>query len=202
MSQFIPNAVNRSRSVMAAVVFGTAFSAAASAPVQAATEASRRVENAIGDLSRYCQACWRNARLPADSWADCTQQVLARMLERIPAEQWPNVLTDLDSEERREFIRAIDAVKKRTQRQRHVGILASETADPRTRSENDTAERREAVRTAAGQVLSERQKQIVELSFSGWSIPEIAGVLNTTSERVSDEKYKAVQKLRTHFGIR
>src|SRR5438876_416862 len=92
----------------------TAFgSAAAAQPAQAAEGTGR----AVADMGRYCTACWRNARLPVDSWGDCTQEVFSRMLERVPTDAWGRVLRD-EGDERREFLRAIDAVKKRTQRAR------------------------------------------------------------------------------------
>ena len=59
----------------------------------------------------------------------------------------------------------------------------------------------EAVNVAAAQVLSERQKRIVELSANGWAVPDIAAELGTTTERVSDEKYKAIRKLRVQLGV-
>src|SRR6266699_2680686 len=70
---------------------------------------------ALSTLSRYCTVCWRNARLPADSWNDCTQEVLCRLLQRVPTDAWDRALK-AESDEHREFVRAIDAVKKRTQR--------------------------------------------------------------------------------------
>src|SRR5437588_6310716 len=70
---------------------------------------------AIQDLSRYCTACWRNARLHPDSWNDCTQEVFCRLLERVAPEAWGTLLQS-EGEDRRELVRAIDAVKKRTQR--------------------------------------------------------------------------------------
>jgi RNA polymerase sigma factor (sigma-70 family) len=181
---------------MAAVVLGTALSAA---PELAAVPAAVPTA-AVDDISRYCQACWRNARLPADRWQDCTQQVFVRLLERVDPNAWPNVLTDHESPERREFVRAIDAVKKRTQRARTASVLADETPDRYARFSNDIKERRDAVTEVAVNVLSPRQRQIVELSFGGWAIPDIAAQLGTSPERVSDEKYKAVQKLRTYFA--
>jgi len=36
----------------------------------------------------------------------------------------------------------------------------------------------------------------MQLSFEGWSVHEIAAELRTPPERVSDEKYKAIRKLR------
>jgi DNA-directed RNA polymerase specialized sigma24 family protein len=37
------------------------------------------------------------------------------------------------------------------------------------------------------------------LSFEGWSVHDIAHELRVPPERVSDEKYKAIRKLRDHF---
>ena len=189
MTPYLPAAAARSRSVMMAVVLGTAMTAAD------ATATAR--EDVIPDLSRYCQACWRNARLPADRWGDCTQQVFTRLLERVQPDRWANLLAD-DGDERREFIRAIDAVKKRTQRARKLAAVPVEFADPRA---DDRRDERQAVVSAAQVVLSGRQRKIVELTVGGWAVPEIANELGTTPERISDEKYKAIRKLRAHFGV-
>jgi RNA polymerase sigma factor (sigma-70 family) len=196
MATLIPNATTRTRAVMAAVVLGTALTAA---PELSASQATVPTA-AVDDITRYCQACWRNARLPADRWQDCTQQVFIRLLERVSPEAWPNVLKDLESTERREFVRAIDAVKKRTQRTRSSVPFLADVADRHDRFSNEVKDQREAVNAVAVSVLSPRQRQIVELSFGGWAIPEIADELGTSPERISDEKYKAVQKLRTYFG--
>lgn len=196
MATLIPNATTRTRAVMAAVVLGTALSVA---PDVSAAPANVPAA-AVDDITRYCQACWRNARLPADRWQDCTQQVFVRLLERVSPESWPNVLSDLESTERREFVRAIDAVKKRTQRTRATVPYLAEVANRNDRISNEVKDQRDAVNAVAVSVLSPRQRQIVELSFGGWAIPEIADELGTSPERISDEKYKAVQKLRTYFG--
>ena len=199
MRQIIPSAAARSRSVMVAVVLGTALSAAtghAAVPtLSAAVEA-----DPVRDITRYCQVCWRNARLPADRWDDCTQQVFARLLERVDVAKWHTLLKD-DAEDRREFIRAIDAVKKRTQRARKYVEVSSDISDNRDRADAHLREQREAVYQAADVVLSPRQRKIVELSADGWAVPDIAAELKTTPERVSDEKYKAIRKLRDHLGV-
>ncbi len=201
MRTILPTAVSQSRSLMVAVVLGTAFSAggghAAPAPDTSAGDPSA---DAIRDITRYCQVCWRNARLPADRWPDCTQQVFTRLLERVAADQWAGLLKDDGSDARREFLRAVDAVKKRTQRARKFADLSPDHADPRN---TDTMRRdqREELDQAAEAVLSTRQRQIVELSATGWAVPEIAAELGTTAERVSDEKYKAIRKLRAHLGV-
>lgn len=184
------------RPYVMAVVLGTALAALSTGdPTLRAEETS---EKAINNISRYCSACWRNARLPMDRWNDCTQEVFERLLERVPRAGWEQVLT-ADTEERREFLRAIDTVKKRHQRDRaRAGMLPDVIAD-----ECDAAVRdeRDAVRQASAEVLSERQQRILQLICEGHGVAEIAGELAMTPERVSDEKYKAIQKLRGYFGV-
>lgn len=194
MKRLVPAAAARSRTMMVAVVLGTAL---AGGTAKAAAEPNAK---AINDISKYCQTCWRNARLPADRWSDCTQEVFTRLLERVEPTRWSAVLRDDETAERREFIRAIDAVKKRTQRARKFAGLTPDLADYRGRGGNSVRDDRAAVAKAAGEVLSPRQRRILDLTADGWAVPEIAADLGTTVERVSDEKYKAVKKLQHYFG--
>jgi RNA polymerase sigma factor (sigma-70 family) len=179
------------------MVLGTALSAFS--PEQVAAQAPEASPQAIHDLGRYCTTCWRNARLPADLWGDCTQEVFTRLLERVPTGDWGQAL-GADGEERREFLRAIDAVKKRTQRARKFSGAIDGAPDRREPHARALAEDREAVRRAAEHLLSPRQQRILQLSFEGWAVQDIAQELNLPVERVSDEKYKAVRKLRGHLA--
>src|SRR5437899_11449272 len=189
----------RSRYVMAAMVLGTALSAIGAAPAHGALTAANEVR-AIRDISRYCTACWRNARLHPDSWNDCTQEVFCRLLERVTPDSWERILKD-EGQERREFLRAIDAVKKRTQRgRRHAGIPADDVvADRRAIHEGQVQNERQAVYEVAADVLTPRQQRILHMSADGWSVQEIGKDLHISADRVSDEKYKAIRKLRTFF---
>jgi RNA polymerase sigma factor (sigma-70 family) len=181
------------------MLVGTALSALGAQP-SAAAQAPEAAVKAVADLSRYCTTCWRNAQLHPDVWGDCTQEVLCRLLERVQPDAWSRVL-QTEGEERREFLRAIDAVKKRSQRGRKWSAMPVETVgDPRDRHERRLADDREAVRQASVQLLSPRQQRILQLSFDGWSVHEIADELSTSPARVSDEKYKAIRKLREHLG--
>jgi RNA polymerase sigma factor (sigma-70 family) len=187
------------RGVVAAVVLGTALSTLGPAAGEAA--ASEDTLRAVGDIGRYCTACWRNARLHPDSWSDCTQDVFARLLERVNPEAWDRVLR-ADGDERRELVRAIDAVKKRTQRRHKTSSLIDDTVAERT--DPDASRRtddRATVDQASAEVLSARQRRIMQLTFEGASVHEIAGELRLPAERISDEKYKAIHKLREHLGI-
>jgi RNA polymerase sigma factor (sigma-70 family) len=181
------------------MVLGTALSALGPATGFAGTthDATSR---AVTDMSRYCTTCWRNARLHPDCWTDCTQEVFSRLLERVAPDAWDRVLQS-EGEERREFLRAIDTVKKRTQRSRKwAGHDVEQVADARDPHESRLADEREVVRQAAREMLSPRQQRIVQMSFEGWSVHEIASELRLPPERVSDEKYKAVRKLRQHLA--
>src|SRR5262245_7265662 len=182
-----------SRRVMAAVVLGTALTA-----LGVDRASANEAPAAVNDIGRYCTSCWRNARLPADAWGDCTQEVFKRMLERVPTDRWGLAL-NAEGEERREFLRAIDAVKKRTQRARRLSDNVGGAADPRLATERRLAEDRETVRQAAAELLSPRQQRVLQLSFEGWSVADVARELGIGVERVSDEKYKAIRKLRAHL---
>jgi RNA polymerase sigma factor (sigma-70 family) len=190
MKKFLPGAV--SRRLMAAVVAGTALSAAG----DARAAIPRPADQAVQDISRYCQVCWRNARLDPSSWPDCTQEVLVRLLQTVEPDKWAGLLKQDENDDRREFLRAIDAVKKRTQRARKLSGLADEVADRRFGPDATRNELHEELDRASRKVLSQRQQQILRLTCDGWSVPEIATELSTTVERVSDEKYKAIRKLR------
>src|SRR5947209_7233275 len=92
MSQLVPSAAAQSRSVIAAVVIGTLSVSGAQAVEAAGTHPQPTTAGVNGDdvrdVTRYCQVCWRNARLPADQWGDCTQQVLERLLRTVPTGRW------------------------------------------------------------------------------------------------------------------
>jgi RNA polymerase sigma factor (sigma-70 family) len=189
MKKFLPTGV--SRRLMAAVVAGTALSA-----VGSEAKASGPAPEAVTDISKYCQVCWRNARLHPDSWPDCTQEVLVRLLQTVEPDKWSGLLKQDENDDRREFLRAIDAVKKRTQRARKTSGLVDEVADRRNAPEAARNELHEELEKISHKVLSQRQQQILRLTCDGWSVPEIADELSTSVERVSDEKYKAIRKLR------
>ena len=189
---------NTRRPYLMAVVLGTAIAALGQDGAASASEISPK---AIDNISRYCTACWRNARLPQDQWNDCTQEVLTRLLKNLPAKAWENVLAQ-ESEERREFVRAIDAVKKRYQRGRWQSAgLPELVTDVREANERSRNEQRDAMNTAAERVLSARQQRILNLMCDGHNVADIASELAMTPERVSDEKYKAIQKLRTFLQV-
>jgi RNA polymerase sigma factor (sigma-70 family) len=190
----VPPARPRRGRYFVAMVLGTALSTIGSSAAGVVPAEQR----AVSDISRYCTTCWRNARLDPASWPDCTQEVFCRLLERVAPEDWGHILK-VEGEDRREFLRAIDAVKKRTQRSRKWSNTLDTVADRHDLHERRLADNRDAVRQAAAQLLSQRQQRVLQLSFEGWSVQDIAEHLQVPAERISDEKYKAIRKLREHF---
>jgi RNA polymerase sigma factor (sigma-70 family) len=183
-------ALNSTRTNKAGYVAAAVFLGASFANMAAPAQADGR---AISDLSRYCTVCWRNARLHPDSWADCTQEVFCRLIQSVPEKDWGQLLST-EGDERREFLRAIDAVKKRSQRSRRFVPLPSDLAAKES-SNYATYEEKEALRKASADLLTTRQATILDLSLNGLSVQEIADRLETPAARVSDEKYKAIRKL-------
>jgi RNA polymerase sigma factor (sigma-70 family) len=148
------------------------------------------------NLARYCTTCWRSAGVQPQSWADCTQEVFARLLERVPVSRWDQLLT-WETPEREEFLRAVDTVKKRYQRARRVSPLAADVPANETDSQAEArAEQRAWVEDASRRVLTPKQQEIIRLTLDGWAVNEIATRMGLPPARVSDEKYKATQNLR------
>ncbi len=193
-----PPTPSRKPRYVVAMVLGSALTALGPASATAAGAAAPTAR-AVNDISRYCTACWRNARLHPDCWTDCTQEVFCRLLERVTPDAWDRVLA-AEGEERRELVRAIDTVRKRTQRARRYAPADVEAvADRRDGHDRRLADDRDAVRQRAAELLTPRQQRVLQLSFEGWSVADIAAELRVPAERVSDEKYKAIHKLRAHF---
>src|SRR6266705_979545 len=123
-----------------AVVLCTALAALGTADGASANEVS---DHALGGISRYCVACWRNARLPLDRWSDCTQEVFTRLLQRIPLKGWERLLAG-EGGDRRALLRVIETVKKRHQRERArmvgVGEPVADQKDTRARLDREKRE--------------------------------------------------------------
>jgi hypothetical protein len=171
----------------------------------AALTAQASESDLVGDIQRYCTACWRNARLDPGLWDDCTQEVCCRLLGKARAGQLDlNLVLADDTPERRELVRAIDLVRKRVQRSKRHQVLDEQFLpgpdhDQRIRYRQELGEILEAARCA---VLTDRQDRIVELWTRGWTVPEIGQAMDLPVARVSDEKYKALRKLERHLADR
>lgn len=171
--------------------------AAASPPAWAKAE-----PQALVQMEKYCIASWRNARIDMQEWSDCTQATLADLLSRIPRERLCVAIENPQSWERRELTRCIWCTVQRVRRARHnVSLEEGLTSDdaPHVSREMESYELREAICSeAAG--LSERQQEVMLQLLDGAAVKEIAVDLDVPAARISDDKYKAIKKLRKHFA--
>ena len=217
MSQSESRLLKRKRLSLAAVATA-ALMVAASCSVEASASpgavASRSVgkqlieylseDAALRRIGAYCRSSWKNARIDRDLWDDCSQDVFARLYANLSAEEIVRAITERDSTERRELNRAIWATAQRQRREQRLQTLPH---DDFTLDESDhwpkLNEELKSVFSAAEASearLSPTQRSIIRQLGIGASVQEIATELNLPTPRVSDEKYKAIQKLREFFA--
>ena len=154
-------------------------------------------------IDAYCRRSWQNARISRDEWEDCTQDVFLRLLNSLGISNIQQAIDDAESDERRELNRAIWATAQRRKRATHTAALPEfEIEDTRTDQWSDVTTMVLQVQTVIRRGdarLSPTQSEVIERWSAGQSISTIANALNISASSVSDEKYKAIQKLRQHF---
>jgi DNA-directed RNA polymerase specialized sigma24 family protein len=157
----------------------------------------------VAGIQRYCATSWRNAGIAAQDWDDCTQDVVLLLLERIPQHRLPRAIGVADSAERRELTRSIWCVEKRWRRARkHISLQHVQTSSCVVCQDGwNEPDQREEIDSVSQTCLTKRQQRILSLSGRGWSVREIAAKLDLPTARVSDEKYKAIRKLRKHLSV-
>lgn len=174
--------------------------------VAAATAAVSPVSESVflKKIRAYCSRSWQNAGISHQEWSDCTQQVFARLLERVDRDRLLIAIEDAESPERRELNRAIWATSQRSRREKKYSSLEhavsqSEDRDPWPAKVESLSLVKNAVAGDEAR-LSPTQREIVTRWSDGESIAAIAESMKLSPARISDEKYKAIQKLRQHFG--
>ena len=155
-------------------------------------------------IRAYCSKSWQNAGISHQEWSDCTQQVFARLLERVDRDRLLIAIEDAESPERRELNRAIWATSQRSRREKRYSSLEfaesqSEDRDPWPAKMESLAQIKNVL-NGENSRLSPTQREIVARWSDGESISAIAESLKLSPARISDEKYKAIQKLRQYFG--
>jgi len=181
------------------------LSLAACAVAVAATVSAAQAQDvaSVDSMQRYCTASWRNAGIDQQDWEDCTQEAITLMLERVSRSRLAQAMRDGQSPERRELNRSIWCTAQRWRRRpKHVSF---DNCDSMERTADDTAhetsEALESAMTVAADCLTSRQQAIISMCRDGWSIREIAEHLDISSARASDEKYKAIRKLRQRLTL-
>jgi DNA-directed RNA polymerase specialized sigma24 family protein len=180
-------------SACAAAIVGCLGTGTTERPVDAAT---------IESIDSYCAASWRQANIPRQDWDDCRQQAFIRLLMRVSQDRWAAAIHDAQSRHRRELNRCIWATTQWWRRSHRHRSLSEEDLPDRTNASAFGVTVTEVLEAMHGHAagLTPIQRCVVDLWASGHSIPEIAARLAVPSRRISDEKYRAIAKLRARFG--
>ncbi|HUG70014.1 MAG TPA: hypothetical protein VMM76_19845 [Pirellulaceae bacterium] len=156
----------------------------------------------IDKIERYCIVSWRNAGIAQQEWDDCTQQALVELLDRMSRESLTAAVGNIESQERRELNRTIwRTVQRWRRRPRPQAFDESYLGEQRDACSNETKNAWEQIAAVSEAYLSDRQQRILSMLRDGWRVGEIAEELQLPQSRVSDEKYKAIVKLRSVLGI-
>jgi DNA-directed RNA polymerase specialized sigma24 family protein len=165
------------------------------------------VESGLSQLDRYLARTWYRSGIDPQKHEDCTQAVYTSLLQQFGRERFDRMLEEIglagireifsrETADGPDFFRTVDAVKKRAQRERsHQSIDRVDVADEfgSTREELD---RRAALLEAISRSLSRREAELINETLLGRTPAEIAQVWGVAPKTVSNEKAKALQKLR------
>jgi DNA-binding CsgD family transcriptional regulator len=151
----------------------------------------------IEQIYRYCAASWRHAKVPRGEWSDSTQQVLSELIERVSSRRLEIAIFDRHSLERRELKRAIWRITRRLKRAiRFVSLGTLDLPDPSTVQMTGATIEFDDVMRLVADIVTPRQHRILALLSQGCTISDIAFQLGVSPARISDEKYRAIQRIR------
>lgn len=160
----------------------------------------------LSQLDRYLGRSWARAGLASQTHDDCTQAVYTSLLQSWGRPAFDRMLAEVgtfgiretlsrETVQGPEFFRAIDTVKKRAQREKTYTSLDS--ADPVVSARDDDSEDwRGALQEAIVNTLNPREAALIHATLKGESPAEIAQQWGMAPKTISNEKTRAIQKLR------
>jgi RNA polymerase sigma factor (sigma-70 family) len=161
----------------------------------------------LSQLNRYLSRAWYRAGVPSQLHDDSSQAVYETLLRNLGRSRFDNLVNDIgrvgirdvlsrETPEGPDFFRAIDMVKKRTQRERsHVSLETIDVAAS-SHQEMTRTEWRSALHEAIDQSLSPREAALIHATLEGETPAEIASRWGVAPKTVSNEKTRVIQKLR------
>jgi hypothetical protein len=156
----------------------------------------------IRSIDKYCDASWHRASIPRQDWDDCSQHAFVQILTRLSQDRLAEAIENRHSKHRRELNRCIWATTQWWRRSNQHRSLAGEDVPDSTFAAGvlgvTVPDVLEAIQSEAVG-LTAIQRRVVDLWADGHSIPDMASKLGVPPRRISDEKYKAISKLRARF---
>lgn len=178
------------------------------APSSSSTTADpQAVSSGLSQLNRYLNRAWYRAGVPAQMHDDCSQAVYVALLQNLGRDRFDALLADIgqvgirdvlsrETADGPDFFRAIDTVKKRAQRERTFQPLDSVAASAASSQDDPGATWRGVLQEAIDQSLTTREAALIYATLKGETPAEIALQWGVAPKTVSNEKTRAIQKLR------
>jgi len=165
------------------------------------------VSSGLAQLDRYLGRAWFRAGLAPQQHDDCTQAVYATLLQGLGRDRFDRLLGEVgqlgirdvlsrETADGPDFFRAIDTVKKRAQRERSFQPLDGVDAVAPNKPDGSQADRKSSLQEAILNALSPREAALIRATLQGESPAEIAQQWGIAPKTVSNEKTRALQKLR------
>ena len=165
---------------------------------------AQTVAAGLTQLNRYLNRAWYRAAIPTQLHDDSTQAVYVTLLQNLGSVRFNSLLADIgqngirdvlsrETADGPDFFRAIDTVKKRAQREKTFQPLDS--IDVASASSTDSSQSG-ALQEAIAQTLSPREASLIHDTLMGKTPAEIASQWGVAPKTVSNEKTRAIQKLR------
>ena len=162
----------------------------------------------LRQLDRYLSRAWARAGIPSSHQEDCTQAVHTAMLEELGRPAFDQMLASVGRDGvpqvlNREttlgpdFFRAVDMIKKRAVRQRtHLAIDDQPEPAARTVGGDGAEAWRGVLNEAINRSLKPREADVIRATLQGFTPAEIAQQWGVAPKTVSNEKTRALAKLR------
>jgi DNA-binding CsgD family transcriptional regulator len=190
----------------AGILSGVRATAARLASTTASTCDSAAMFSGLAQLDKYLGRAWYRAGIPLQVHEDSSQAVFTRLLQQLGRHRFDVLVRDVgllgikDVFSRKtnagvDFFRAVDMVKKRAQRERLFQALDGvDIPEPSWASESRA--RHEALREAIDRSLSRREASLINDTLMGKTPAEISLHWGVTPKTISNQKTRAMQKLR------
>lgn len=161
----------------------------------------------LSQLNRYLSRAWSRAGVPVQLHDDCSQAVYATLLWNLGRDRFDGLVEEIgqvgirdvlsrETSEGPDFFRAIDMVKKRAQRERSFLPIEAVDLAVSHREDEGRAAWRDALHEAIDRSLSPREAALIQATLEGETPAEIAARWGVAPKTVSNEKSRAIQKLR------
>jgi RNA polymerase sigma factor (sigma-70 family) len=171
------------------------------------TADAQSISSGLSQLNRYLNRAWSRAGLAPQTYDDCSQAVYMTLLQSLGRDRFDSLLSEIgqvgirdvlsrETAEGPDFFRAVDAVKKRAQRERTFQPLDTVAATAAASQDEPQSDWRSTLQEAIDHSLSPREAALIQATLQGETPAEIAAKWGIAPKTVSNEKTRAIQKLR------